>query len=68
LGFSKIKIEENKGVWDNFFTYETLGFLKIKIEENKGVWDNFFTYESLGFKKKLKLKKTKEFRITFIHM
>jgi hypothetical protein len=49
---------------------ETLGFLKIKIEETKGVWDNFFfTYETLGFKKKLKLKKTKEFGITsFSHM
>ncbi len=44
---------------------ETLRFLKIKIEENKGVWDSFFL---LWVFFNLKLKKPKEFGISFLHM
>lgn len=49
LGFLKIKIEETKGVWDNFFfTYENLGLKKIKIEEKKGVWNKKFYIRNFG--------------------
>jgi hypothetical protein len=43
-------------------------FKKLKLKKNKGVWDNFITYETLGFFLNFKLKKLKEFVITFLHM